>query len=50
MPASAMGSLVVVEVGEAVDEGLDAVDGVGDIVDGVEFVASKRRCSARRRR
>ena len=32
-------SVVVVEMGEAVDERLDLVDRVGDFVDGVEFVA-----------
>ena len=34
-----MGSVVVVAVGEGVDEGLQLVEPVGQVVDGVELVS-----------
>ena len=45
-----MRSVVIVAVGEGVDEGLEFVDAVGQVVGGVEFVAPGATGRARRSR
>ena len=37
-----VGSVVIISVGEGVDEGLELIDAIGQVVGGVEFVAPAR--------